>query len=186
MEINPRSSPAAGGRAPAVLVLFAAGPQPSPNPTARRAQKPHRTTLTSCSSSAAPISGCTPAQPAFPGGAIDAADDGPVAAALREAAEEVGVDPDGVDVVGTYIKKIAHTIYCHWDKSKEHSCHCIPPYTKHGFNPIKRKNLYIWNYFHFTKEIIFIGWKLNKYCIIKYPMHSLQHSFLRKIYGIVD
>jgi len=25
---------------------------------------------------------------------------GPVAAALREAAEEVGVDPDGVDVVG--------------------------------------------------------------------------------------
>ena len=40
-------------------------------------------------------------QPAFPGGAIDAADSGPVAAALREAAEEVGVDPGGVDIVGT-------------------------------------------------------------------------------------
>src|SRR5580693_891599 len=40
-------------------------------------------------------------QPAFPGGAIDATDSGPVAAALREAAEEVGVDPDGVDIVGT-------------------------------------------------------------------------------------
>ena len=39
-------------------------------------------------------------QPAFPGGVIDAADSGPVAAALREAAEEVGVDPDGVDVLG--------------------------------------------------------------------------------------
>ena len=40
-------------------------------------------------------------QPAFPGGVIDAADAGPVAAALREAAEEVGVDPDGVQVLGT-------------------------------------------------------------------------------------
>ena len=40
-------------------------------------------------------------QPAFPGGAIDAADGGPVAAALREAAEEVGLDPGGVDVLAT-------------------------------------------------------------------------------------
>jgi 8-oxo-dGTP pyrophosphatase MutT (NUDIX family) len=40
-------------------------------------------------------------QPAFPGGAIDPADAGPVAAALREAAEEVGLDPSGVDVIGT-------------------------------------------------------------------------------------
>lgn len=39
-------------------------------------------------------------QPAFPGGAIDEADCGPVPAALREAAEETGVDPDGVLVVG--------------------------------------------------------------------------------------
>ena len=38
-------------------------------------------------------------QPAFPGGAIDAADDGPVGAALREAAEEARVDPSGVDVL---------------------------------------------------------------------------------------
>ncbi len=38
-------------------------------------------------------------QPAFPGGVIDAGDDGPVGAALREAAEEAGVDPAGVDVV---------------------------------------------------------------------------------------
>ena len=32
-------------------------------------------------------------QPAFPGGAIDDGDGGPVGAALREAAEEVGLDP---------------------------------------------------------------------------------------------
>ncbi|MDH5277902.1 MAG: CoA pyrophosphatase [Actinomycetota bacterium] len=38
-------------------------------------------------------------QPAFPGGAVDPEDDGPVAAALREAAEETGLDPDGVEVV---------------------------------------------------------------------------------------
>ena len=38
-------------------------------------------------------------QPAFPGGAIDESDGGPVPAALREAAEEAGVDPAGVQVL---------------------------------------------------------------------------------------
>lgn len=41
-----------------------------------------------------------PGQPAFPGGAIDAADGGPVRAALREAAEETGLDPASVQVAG--------------------------------------------------------------------------------------
>ena len=41
-----------------------------------------------------------PGQLSFPGGAADAKDDGPVAAALREAAEEVGLDPDSVQVIG--------------------------------------------------------------------------------------
>jgi 8-oxo-dGTP pyrophosphatase MutT (NUDIX family) len=40
-------------------------------------------------------------QPAFPGGAIEPGDAGPAEAALREAAEEVGLDPSGVDVIGT-------------------------------------------------------------------------------------
>lgn len=39
-------------------------------------------------------------QPAFPGGSVDPDDAGPVGAALREAAEEVGLDPASVEVLG--------------------------------------------------------------------------------------
>lgn len=42
-----------------------------------------------------------PGQVAFPGGRVDPGDDGPVAAALREAQEETGLDPAGVEVLGT-------------------------------------------------------------------------------------
>jgi len=94
MEINPLAQPPAhGGRASAVLVLFAAGPQAEP-----QAAPNHPDLLFIQRSADLRLHA---GQPAFPGGAIDADDDGPVAAALREAAEEVGVDPDGVDVVGT-------------------------------------------------------------------------------------
>jgi 8-oxo-dGTP pyrophosphatase MutT (NUDIX family) len=41
-----------------------------------------------------------PGQVSFPGGRIEASDDGPVAAALREAEEEVRLRPDQVSVVG--------------------------------------------------------------------------------------
>lgn len=39
-------------------------------------------------------------QVAFPGGRLDPVDDGPVDAALREAREETGLDPSGVEVLG--------------------------------------------------------------------------------------
>jgi 8-oxo-dGTP pyrophosphatase MutT (NUDIX family) len=85
MEISPLVlPPATGGRPSAVLVLFADGPG---GPDLLLIQRSAGLRLHA-------------GQPAFPGGAIDAGDEGPVAAALREAAEEVGVDPGGVDVVG--------------------------------------------------------------------------------------
>jgi len=45
--------------------------------------------------------GSHPGQIAFPGGRLEAADAGPVAAALREAAEETGLDVAGLEPLGT-------------------------------------------------------------------------------------
>ena len=42
-----------------------------------------------------------PGQIAFPGGRLEASDDGPIAAALREAVEETGLDPAGLEPLGT-------------------------------------------------------------------------------------
>ena len=76
--------PASGGRRSAVLVLFGAGPD---GPDLLYIQKNEGLRRHA-------------GQPAFPGGKIEDNDDGPVAAALREAAEETGLDPAGVDVIG--------------------------------------------------------------------------------------
>lgn len=45
--------------------------------------------------------GSHPGQIAFPGGRLEASDAGPIAAALREAVEETGLDPDGLEPLGT-------------------------------------------------------------------------------------
>ena len=77
--------PASGGRSSAVLVLFGDGVRGPDLLYIQRSEGLRR----------------HPGQPAFPGGKIEESDDGPVAAALREAVEETGLDPAGVDVLTT-------------------------------------------------------------------------------------
>jgi 8-oxo-dGTP pyrophosphatase MutT (NUDIX family) len=85
MDVPPLlAPPATGGRPSAVLILFGDGPD---GPDLLFIQRSDELRLHA-------------GQPAFPGGAIDVGDGGPVGAALREAAEEVGLDLAGVDVVG--------------------------------------------------------------------------------------
>ena len=79
----PLRPPPGGGRASAVLVLFGDGPEGPDLLLVQRGPGLRRHS----------------GQPAFPGGAIDPSDGGPVPAALREAAEEAGVDPAGVQVL---------------------------------------------------------------------------------------
>ncbi len=77
--------PPEGGRESAVLILFGEGDD---GPDLLLIQR--SSTMSS-----------HPGQPAFPGGALDPEDDGVVAAALREAVEETGLDASGVDVFAT-------------------------------------------------------------------------------------
>lgn len=86
-ELRP---PRAGGRRSAILILFGAEPA-----AADSAAGPDLL-LVQRSQSLRRHAG----QAAFPGGVIDPEDDGVVGAALREAAEEAGVEPSGVQVVG--------------------------------------------------------------------------------------
>jgi 8-oxo-dGTP pyrophosphatase MutT (NUDIX family) len=76
--------PEEGGRPSAVLMLF--GPHANGGEDIVLTERSH-----SMRSHAGQVS--------FPGGSIDPTDSGPVSAALREAQEEVGLDPAGVQVV---------------------------------------------------------------------------------------
>jgi 8-oxo-dGTP pyrophosphatase MutT (NUDIX family) len=77
--------PDGGGRESAVLLLFGEGPD---GPDVLLIER------------AATVSSHA-GQPAFPGGAVDDDDADVVAAALREAHEETGLDPSGVHVFAT-------------------------------------------------------------------------------------
>jgi 8-oxo-dGTP pyrophosphatase MutT (NUDIX family) len=80
LRIGTPEPPPVGGRRSAVLILFGPGPDVLLIERSDRLRK-HA------------------GQPAFPGGAADPEDAGPVDTALRESVEEVGLDPSGVRVV---------------------------------------------------------------------------------------
>lgn len=82
-----RPDPARGGRASAVLMLF--GPRDDGGQDVVLTQR-----TAHLRSHAGQVS--------FPGGRVDPGDDGPISAALREANEEVGLEPGGVAVQGAY------------------------------------------------------------------------------------
>ncbi|GLW64536.1 coenzyme A pyrophosphatase [Actinomadura rubrobrunea] len=98
MPVPPMMRPVATARTAAVLILFGEGPHGPDILLTERAA-----TLTNHAG-----------QPAFPGGRIDPDDDGPVGAALREAYEEAGVEPSGVQVLVTlpelYLARSNHRV----------------------------------------------------------------------------
>jgi 8-oxo-dGTP pyrophosphatase MutT (NUDIX family) len=75
----------AGARPGAVLMLFGEGDQ---GPDLLLTERAHDMRS-------------HPGQVSFPGGSVDETDNSPTAAALREAQEEVGLDPDCVEVFAT-------------------------------------------------------------------------------------
>jgi 8-oxo-dGTP pyrophosphatase MutT (NUDIX family) len=77
-------APAGGGRPSAVLVLFGESPETGPDLLLLQRAATMRNHA---------------GQPAFPGGGTDPEDADAVATALREANEEVGLDPAGVEVL---------------------------------------------------------------------------------------
>jgi 8-oxo-dGTP pyrophosphatase MutT (NUDIX family) len=82
-DLSRSTPPPGGGRDSAVLVLFGAG-----------ADGPDVLLIERSSHSRSHAG-----QAAFPGGAVEPDDDGPASTALREATEETGLDPTGVDVL---------------------------------------------------------------------------------------
>ena len=96
---NAKATITGSGRDAAVLVLFS-GPVSAARGAAHLVPESADLLVTVRASTLRHHAG----QAAFPGGAVDAGDGGPVATALREANEETGIDPDRVHPLVTLDK----------------------------------------------------------------------------------
>jgi 8-oxo-dGTP pyrophosphatase MutT (NUDIX family) len=85
-DLSRLQPPDDGGRESAVLVLFGEGVFGGQGPDVLLIERSGHSRQ-------------HPGQAAFPGGAVEPDDEGPVSTALREAAEETGLDPAGVEVL---------------------------------------------------------------------------------------
>jgi 8-oxo-dGTP pyrophosphatase MutT (NUDIX family) len=94
-KVSRFTPPPEGGRAASVLMLFGTD-APAPDPSDGVVPGPDVLLLERASTLRSHAG-----QPAFPGGAADPGDGGPAGTALREAKEEVGLDPGTVEVVTT-------------------------------------------------------------------------------------
>jgi len=90
-------APAEGGRPSAVLILLGAGDPPDQAGGPAVPVRPAGPDVLILQRAADLRNHA--GQPAFPGGAVDPGDADPAATALREAAEEVGLDPASVEVL---------------------------------------------------------------------------------------
>lgn len=95
-ELGQASTDASSARPAAVLVLFGVL-DAVPADAAGRVARDLDVLLLRRASTLASHAG----QIAFPGGRLEASDDGPIAGALREAVEETGLDPAGIEPLGT-------------------------------------------------------------------------------------
>ena len=67
-----------------------------------------------------------PGDISFPGGRIDATDQSPLAAALRETSEELKIDPDMIHVIGQLSPYIASPSFVIYPFVNNQYCICFP------------------------------------------------------------
>jgi 8-oxo-dGTP pyrophosphatase MutT (NUDIX family) len=115
-----------------------------------------------------------PAQISFPGGRVEARDDGPWEAALREAFEEIGLGPDKVELLGCL------PTYLTVSGFKVHPCvGWIEPPVKFALDPYEVEEVfevplsYVLDPANRRRESEVFGDVRHEFWVIPYPGHRI-------------